>query len=164
MVDMLRKAAQHSDPRVKRAVVQALGSVSRAERTPVLMSLLKTKDPQLLSGVLHMLTRDKNPRVTRALFDKVSRPDFADLSEGAQRTLLNALFEVADEELIEPLEQLLNHGSWLSRPSLAGMGAARALSRIGTEKAHVVLDQGLRSKNEAVATACLDALSTKGTL
>ena len=44
------------------------------------------------------------------------------------------------------------------------MGAARALSRIGTEKAHAVLDQGLRSKNEAVATACLDALSTKGTL
>src|SRR5207244_13304829 len=29
VVDMLRKAAQHSDPRVKRAVVQALGSVSR---------------------------------------------------------------------------------------------------------------------------------------
>ena len=164
VVDMLRKAAHHSDPRVKRAVVQALGSVSRAERTPVLMSLLKTRDPQLLSGVLHMLTRDKNPRVTRALFDKVSRPDFADLSEGAQRALLNALFEVAAEELIEPLEQLLNHGSWLSRPSLAGMGAARALSRIGTEKACAVLDQGLRSKNEAVATACLDALSTKGTL
>ncbi len=164
VADMLRKAAQHDDLRVKRAVVQALGSVSRAERTPILMGLLGSKDPQLLSAVLNMLTRDKNSRVTRALFDKIAKPDFADLAEVAQRTMLNALLEVADEELIEPLAQLLHHGSWQSRPSLAGIGAARALGRIGTERAIAVLDQGLRSKNEVVAAACLEALSAKGAM
>jgi hypothetical protein len=164
VVDMLRRAAVHSDLRVKRAVVQALGGVSRPERTPVLMSLLETRDSRLLAGVLNMLTRDRNPRVARALFDKMATPDFADLSEVIQRALLNALFEVADEELIEPLAHVLNHGSWHTRPSLAGIGAARGLRRIGTEAALAVLEAGLRSKNEAVAAACLDAFSARGTL
>jgi hypothetical protein len=35
VVDLLRHAAHHQEPRVKRAVVQALGNVTRAERTPV---------------------------------------------------------------------------------------------------------------------------------
>ncbi len=164
IVEMLRTAALHHEVRVKRAVVQALGSVSRPERTPVLMNLLETRDPQLFSAVLGMLTRDRNPRVTRALFDRVAAPDFADLSEVNQRALLNALFEGAEEELVEPLEQLLNHGGWLLRPSLAGIGAARALHRIGTEKALEALEAGLRSRNEAVSAACLDAFSARGTL
>jgi HEAT repeat protein len=164
VVDLLRTAALHPDMRVKRAVVQALGAVSRPERTPVLMNLLQTKDPQLLSAVLGMLTRERNPRVTRALFDRIAAPGFADLSEVNQRTLLNALFEVADDELVEPLVQLLNHGPWLSRPSLAGVGAARALHRIGSEAAIAALEAGLRGRNEAVASVCLDALSARGSM
>jgi HEAT repeat protein len=161
---MLRSAALHHDLRVKRAVVQALGGVSRPERTPVLMSLLQAKDSQLFSAVLTMLTRERNPRVTRALFDRVAAPDFGDLSEVNQRALLNALLEVVDEELVDPLQQVLTHGTWQSRPSLAGIGAARALRRIGTEPALAVLEAGLRSRNEAVSAACLDALSERGTL
>ena len=164
VVDMLRTAALHHDPRVKRAVVQALGGVSRAERTPVLMSLLQTRDPQLLAAVLGMLTRERNPRVTRALFDRIAAPNFADLSEVIQRTLLNALLEVADEELVEPLVQLLQHGPWLSRPSLAGVGAARALQRIGNEPALAALEAGLRGRNEAIAAVCLDAMGARGSL
>jgi hypothetical protein len=151
VVDLLRGAALHPDMRVKRAVVQALGGVSRAERTPVLMSLLATKDSQLFAAVLNMLTRERNPRVTRALFDRIAMPDFADLAEVNQRALLNALLETAEEDLIEPLQQLLTHGSWLSRPSLAGLGAARTLRRIGTDQAIAVLEAGLRSRNETIS-------------
>jgi HEAT repeat protein len=164
VVDLLRGAALHPDMRVKRAVVQALGGVSRAERTPVLMSLLSTKDSQLFAAVLNMLTRERNPRVTRALFDRIAAPDFADLTEVNQRALLNALLETAEEDLIEPLQQLLMHGSWLSRPSLAGLGAARTLRRIGTDQAIAVLEAGLRSRNETVSAACLDALSARGNM
>ena len=164
VVDLLRTAALHSDVRVKRAVVQALGGVSRPERTPVLMSLLPTRDSQLFSAVLNLLTRERNPRVTRALFERFAAADFADLSELNQRALLNALLEVAEEEMVEPLVRILNHGGWLSRPSLAGIGAARALSHIGTEPAQAALEAGLRSRNESVAAACLDALSAKGVL
>ncbi|HEY2955622.1 MAG TPA: HEAT repeat domain-containing protein [Candidatus Eisenbacteria bacterium] len=164
VVDMLRGAALHPEVRVKRAVVQALGGVSRAERTPVLINLLNSKEPQLFSAVLGMLIRENNPRVTRALYDRIAASDFSSLSEVNQRALLNALFEVADEELIGPLEQLLIHGNWASRPSLAGIGAARALRRIGTDRAIAVLESGLRSRNAAVSAACLDALSARGSL
>jgi HEAT repeat protein len=164
VVDMLRTAALHHEPRVKRAVVQAVGGVSRAERTPILMSLLQTRDSQLFAAVLTMLTREKNARVTRALFDRAASPEFGELSEVNQRALWNALFEVADEELIEPLEQLLTRGPWLTRPSLAGIGAARALRRVGSDRAIAALEAGLRSRNEAVSAACLDALSGPSTL
>ena len=103
-------------------------------------------------------------RVTRALFDRAAVPEFADLSEVNQRALWNALLEVADDELVEPLEHLLTHGPWLTRPSLAGIGAARTLRRIGTDRAIEALEAGLRSRNEAVSAACLDALSSKSTL
>jgi len=68
---------------------------------------------------------------------------------------------VADEDVVDPLEKLLTRGSRFSRPSLVGIGAARTLRRIGTEKALAVLEQGLTSKNEAVRTACLEALSLR---
>ncbi len=164
VLDLLRLAAQHPEPRVRRQVVMALGSVSRAERTPVLMSQLTTQDPQLLAATLSMLTRERSPRVVRTLLDRVATPEFEDLPEEIQRTLLNTLSEVADDDLIPDLEKLLNRGGWLSRPSLVRIGAARTLRRIGSEKALAVLEAGLRAKNEAVRSACLDALSTRSSL
>lgn len=161
VVDLLRSAAQHEEPRVRRQVVMALGSVSRAERTPVLMSMLGTEDPQLLAAALTMLTRDQNPRVVRAILERIASPRFDDLSEENQRALFNALSEMADDALVPDLEKLLRRGGWLSRPSRVHIGAARTLRRIGTERAIAVLEAGLRAKNEQVRVACLDALSSR---
>ncbi len=161
VLDMLRSAAQHPESRVRRQVVMALGSVSRAERTPVLMSMLTTEDPQLLAATLNMLTRDPNPRVVRAILDRIAAPRFDDLSEENQRALFAALAEMADDSLVPDLEKLLRRGGWLSRPSRVHIGAARTLRRIGSERAIAVLEAGLRARNEQVRVACLDALSRK---
>jgi HEAT repeat protein len=161
VVDLLRVAAQHPEPRVRRQVVMALGGVSRAERTPVLMSQLTTRDPQLLAATLGMLIREKNPRVVRAIFDRVAAPEFEDLPEVIQRALLNALGDVAEDDMVPDLERLLKRGGWFSRPSLVRVGAARTLGRIGTEKAVAVLEAGLRSKHEAMRAACLEGLASR---
>jgi len=161
VVDLLRTAAMHPSEIVKRAVVHALGNVSRAERTPVLMTLLDAREPRVFSAVLGMLTREKNPRIMMALLERIAAPQFEDYAENKQRAMFNALAVVADEDVVDPLERLLTRGSRFSRPSLVGIGAARTLRRIGTEKALAVLEQGLTSKNEAVRTACLEALSLR---
>jgi HEAT repeat protein len=108
-----------------------------------------------------MLTREKSAKVARAILDRIEAPDFEARSEDNQRALFNGLSEVADDSVVGPLEQLLTKGGWFARRSLERVAAARTLRRIGTEKAMAVLDAGLRSRVEAVRSACLEAMSTR---
>jgi len=162
IVDLLRLAAQHEEPRVRREVVKSLGNVSRAERTPVLIQQLASRDPQLLAASLNMLTRERNPRVVKAILQRIEARDFLDLTEDNQRAFLSALAEVADDDLVPALEGLLNRDAgWFAMRTIVRDSAARLLARIGTPRAKAVLDAGLRSRTEAVRLACMDALGGK---
>ncbi len=160
---LLRAAADHPEIRVRRAVVQSLGGVPREERTPVLIQQLETRDSRLLAATLSMLTRERNPRVARALLDRIEAPDFESRSEDNQRALFSALAEIADDGAVPALEALLHRGGWFARRTLMRVAAARVLRRLGTESATAALEAGLRSKSEAVRGACLDAMSTRMT-
>jgi hypothetical protein len=162
-VPLLRVAAHHQDVRVRRAVVHALGAVTLAERMPILLSMLDTTDPQLLSAVLTLMTRERRREVAQELLKRISAPHFDSRSEDAQRALLQALGEIADDEVVEPLAELLNGGGWFARVTVRRVGVARILQRVGSEKAMAVLDDGLRSHSEAVRTAVLEALGTRST-
>lgn len=163
VLEMLRTASLHPEVRVQREVVRALGSVSRAERTPLLIQQLRSRDPQLLAATLHMLTRERNERVTRAIVDRIAQDDFADLTEENQRAFLGTLAEIADETTVPALERLLNRASgWFARRTLWRDAAARILQRIGNERALAILEAGLKSKSEPVRAACLAAMEIGG--
>lgn len=157
VVDLLRLAAQHQEPRVRRQVVQSLGGVAEAERLPLLLSWLDTPDPQILSTTLQILVRDRNVTVAKAILSRIEAAGFEGRSDYSQRALLSALAEVADDAAIPALEALLNRTGWLARKSVARTGAARTLLRLGTPKALEVVEAGLRSKNRLVREACTEA-------
>jgi HEAT repeat protein len=157
VLGLLAIAAQHRDPRVRRQVIQSLGSVPPTERVPLLLSQIDTDDAGLLAAVLQILSRDRNPRVARALLDRIASPNFETRSEDVQRALFNALSEVADDEAVPALEAMLKKGGWLARKSFTRVAAARALYRVGTPRARAVITDGLKSRNAAVRSACLDA-------
>lgn len=158
-VDLLRQAAEHPEPRVRREVVRALGNVSRTERTPVLIQQLASRDPQLISATLQLLIRERHPRVIRVILDRIEARDFENLPEGIQRAFLGALAEVADDEAVPALERLLNRdGGWFAMRTMGRDAAARILNKVGTERAMAVLEAGLRSKTEAIRLACLAAM------
>lgn len=161
VVPLLRRAAANPEPRVRRMVVQAAGNVPREYRIPILVAQLDSRDPQVLAAALNMLTREKSAKVARAILDHIESPDFETRREDNQRALFAALGDVADDSVVGPLDQLLNKGGWFARRTLERVAAARTLRRIGTEKAMAVLDAGLRSRVEAVRSACLDAMSTR---
>jgi HEAT repeat protein len=162
VVDLLGVAAHHPEPKVRRQVVQALGSVPATDRLPVLLNELDTLDPQLLAATLNMLTREKNRDVARAILDCIESPGFESRTEDSQRTLFHALADVADDEAISALEALLNKGGWFSRRTFTRLAAARTLQRIGTLGAIAVLQAGLKSKSAAVRGACQEALKSGG--
>lgn len=159
VVELLRIASTHDEPRVLREVVRSLGSVTRAERTPVLIQQLSSRDPQLVSSSLAMLIREPHPRVTRAILERIAARDFDGLPPEIQRAFINTLAEIADDATVPALEHLLTRdGGWFAMRTITRDAAARILHRIGSERAVDVLERGLRSKTEAIRSACLSAM------
>jgi HEAT repeat protein len=160
VVPMLRAVARHPEPRVRRQLVQALGSVPPEDRNPLLLEQLDGRDLQLLATALNMLTRQKDPRVARAILRLIESPDFESRDESNQRTLFAALGDIADDSAVPALEALLHRGGWFARRTFQRVAAARTLRRIGTPSAMAALEAGVRARSEGVRAACLEALGT----
>jgi len=163
VVGLLRAASMHPEPRVRRQVVASLGNVPKELRPAILLAQLDTRDPQLLAATLAMLTREKYAETARTILRQIEAPDFDSRSEENQRTLFSALAEVADDRSVPAIEALLHKGGWFARRTMQRVAAARTLQRIGTPMALSALEAGLRSRSEAVRSACLDAMRTRTT-
>jgi HEAT repeat protein len=161
VVPLLRSVAGHPEPRVRRQLVQALGSVPPENRTSLLLEQLDARDPQLLAAALAILTREKDPRVARAILAVIEAPGFESRDEDNQRTLFGALGDIAGDPAVPALEALLHQGGWFARRTFQRVAAARTLRQIGTPDAMAALEAGLRARSEAVRAACLEALGSR---
>ena len=119
------------------------------------------RDAQLLAAALNMLTREKDPRVARAILGLIESPDFESRDEDNQRALFSALADISDASTVPAIEALLHKGGWFARRTFQRVAAARTLRRIGTPEAMAALEAGVRARSEAVRAACLEALGTR---
>jgi len=161
VVPLLRAVTRHPEPRVRRQLVQALGSVPPEDRNSLLIEQLDARDPQLLAAALNMLTREQNPRVARALLALIESPDFESRDEDNQRTLFGALGDIAGDPAVPALEALLHQGGWFARRTFLRVATARTLRQIGTPDAMAALEAGVSARSEAVRAACLEALGAR---
>ena len=161
VIPQLELASQHPESRVRRAVVQALGNCPGAERVPLLLAQLDTRDPQLLAAALAMLGRFRSPLTARAILRQVEMPDFESRPADIQRALFGALGELGDDEIVPRLDLLLRKGGWFARPTFQRTAVARILQRLGTATSLAVLESGLSDRSEAVRLACLEAIQMK---
>ena len=161
VVDLLQITGRHPEPRVRRQVVQSLGNVPPDQRLPLLLSHLDTRDPQLLSATLNMLSRDRNPRALKVLLERFSSPNFEYAAEWIHRTYVHAIEDWVSERDVPLLSSLVERGGWLAAPSPVRHSAAQMLQRIGNEQATAALEAGLRSKHDPVREACLAAMGGK---
>ncbi len=162
VVPHLAVAARHVDTRVRRAAIHALGQVPKHLRRSVLVQQLDQSDGRLLAAALGMLAREPDSRVTDAVLARVQAPEFETRPEEQKLALLSTLADVAHEQAIPALDEVLNRGGWFARRTSERTAAARALARIGTPVARLVLEAGLRHRSDAVREACDDALAQWG--
>jgi hypothetical protein len=162
VVPHLAVAARHLDARVRRAAIHALGQVPHHLRRSVLLTQLDTADGRLLAASLAMLAREPDVRVTEAILARVKSPDFESRPEELRIALLSALADVASDQALPALEELLLRGGWFARRSAERTAVARAIVRLGTPAARAVLEQGVRHRSEIVREACDEALSQWG--
>ena len=92
----------------------------------------------------------------------VRSPEFESRPEEHRVALLSALADVASDQALPALEELLLRGGWFARRSAERLAAARAIVRLGTPAARNVLEQGLHHRSYAVREACDEALSQWG--
>ena len=159
VVELLQLAAQHPDPRVRRQVIQSLGNVPARDRLPILSQQLNTSDLRLLAATLHVLARHPGNETSRLLLHRLQAPDFETRDTDYQRMMFNTLAEMAQDDAVPALAAMVLKGGWFARPSPQRVLAAQALHRIGSENALAVLEEGLRAGNDAVKSACLEAMS-----
>jgi hypothetical protein len=158
---LLRTVALHPEPRVRRQLVQALGSVPPEARNPLLLEQLDVRDPQLLAATLNMLTREKSPRIARAILAIIESSGFESRDEDNQRTLFGALGDIAGDPEVPALEALLHQGGWFARRTFRRVAAARTLRQIGTPDAMAALEAGASARSEAVRAVCIEALGAR---
>ena len=156
VLDLLKLAAQHPEPKVRKQVVIALANVPVAVRLPRLLDALDGQDPLLIAAALQILTREKAPKVATAILKRISRPDFEALAEDAQWALFNGLADMADEDCVSGLEEILFRGGLFARRNFARSAAARTLQRIESDRARAALARGGKSFNRAIRHACHD--------
>lgn len=159
--EMLGTVARHPEPRVRRAVVEALGSAPLEQRLIILGPLLDTPDLGLLAATLSTLTRERDPRVATLILDRIHGRDTDSVGEDARAVLLQSLADVDPAKAIPVLEALLHKGGWFARPSFERTAAARTLARMGSPEALDVLERGLEARSESVRRACREILSPR---
>ena len=162
VVPYLAVAARHIDARVRRAAIHALGQVPHHLRRSVLLTQLDTGDGRILTASLAMLAREPDARVTEAILTRVRSPEFETRPEEHRVALLSSLADVASDQALPALEELLLRGGWFAKRSAERTAAARAIVRLATPAAREVLEQGLHHRSEAVREACDEALSQWG--
>lgn len=162
VVALLANTVRHADVRVRRSVVHALGQTPSAMRLPLLLDLLDSPDAQTVSATLAMLGRESDPRVTAALLERVTADDFEARPDDVKVALVAALGDLAGQNVVPVLEELLQRGGWFARRSAERAAAAQALARLGTPAALDVLQAGLAARAEAIRACCQDALARKG--
>ncbi len=160
IVGLLKSVAGHGDLRVRREVISALAHVELGDARDVLLGMLEGADTRTFCSALHQLSCARDPEVARALLDRLLDADFRERPIEERRAVYSALARVAGEEVLPRLEAELHESRWFSADLESHRQAvARCIARIGGSAAREILQQGLRSRNRRVRSACESALA-----
>lgn len=159
----LSTAMRHPDRRVRLEVLAVLARATPEAARPLLLQLLDSDDPRVLSGALHRLSASRDREVARRILELVKLPGFAERTAEEQRALLAALGATGDDTLLPSLAELLDPARKPS-PAHTGFlqGVALCAARIATPAAAELLQRAQASRWQATREAATLALAARG--
>jgi HEAT repeat protein len=159
----LSTAMRHPDRRVRLEVLAVLARATPEAARPLLLRLLDSDDPRVLSGALHRLSASRDPEVARRILELVQLPGFAERAAEEQRALLSALGATGDDTLLPSLAELLDPARKPSPAHTAFLqGVALCAARIATPAAAELLQRAQASRWQATREAATLALAARG--
>lgn len=153
----IQKALNHSEARVRREAIQALGLIGGSKGFELMGKTLKDEDFRNRSMAALNLARVGKKASLPALLEVVHAKDFSKRDSAEIKAFFDAIGMTAANEAIKPLQKLLEQKSLfgMGGKDEIRLGAASALALIGTSEAKSVLQAGMNSKDESVRLACL---------
>ena len=159
----IQKAFHHEEIRVRREAIQSLGLVGGQKAVGLLVRALTDSDVRIrCMAAVNLGKIGKKPGLI-PLLEVVQSKDFPKREPAEIKAFFNAIGMVGSDEAIPVLQELLERKSWFGRGKTdeVRIGAANALSLIGTQEARAVLEEGRNSKEESIRDACSQALRSQ---
>jgi len=152
---------KHSEPRVRRDAVVALGKIGGPRAFALLKDCLE--DPEVCELAMRSLATIDRRRTVGTFLELTEKVDRFGRGHGRLKDALTTLGALAGNEAVPRLRSILMRRLWL--PLSAGdtlrIAAARALEKIGTETARTALEQGARVWRSPVRMVCTEILSQR---
>lgn len=155
-VEHFRRTIEHSDARVRRETILALGKVGGEESVPLLAKGLNDKEASLRSAAALGLGLTKMATAVTPLLARLGQETDLD----SQLEIIRALGRVGDARAVPALVERASAGGFFSRiPAPIRVEAVRALADMGGEAGRAVLQKLLKDRNDQVREAVFAALS-----
>jgi len=155
-VPRLSAQVTHADPRVRRAVVAALGKIATTGAAEALRTALRDPEPTVrLEAAQHLDARVRGLAMTLAvLLDEEKHPD-------VRRELHHALGRMGSPEAVQALARSAEPGRGFfgRKPAAVRLEAIEGLRLAGGEDAAAALRRLTHDTDQAVATAAQAALT-----
>jgi HEAT repeat protein len=159
-IPYVQKALGHEDIRVRREAIQALGIIGGQKAVGLLVKALTDDDVRIRSMAALNLGKIGKTAGLIPLLEVVQSKEFHRKETAEVKAFFEAIGMIGSNEAISVLQQLLERKNWFGRGATdeMRMGAAHALSMIGTPEGKAILEAGRDSKDTAIRNACLQAL------
>ncbi len=160
----IQKAFEHPEVRVRREAVQAMGLIGGQKALNFLIKALSDPDVRIRAMAAINLGKVGKKAGLIPLLEVVQSKDFSRKEAAEIKAFFDGIGMVGSSEAVPVLQQLLEKKSWFGRGKSdeMRMGAANALSMIGSPEALAILEGGKDSKDEILRNACQQALRSRG--
>jgi HEAT repeat protein len=154
-IEHFSRTIEHSDARVRRETITALGKVGGEEAVPLLSKGLNDREPNLRASAALGLGLTRLPTAVMPLMKRL--PEETDAETVVE--IVRALGRTGDPRAVPVLAERASAGGFFSRtPAALRVEAVRALGEVGGEAARAVLQRLLRDRSEEVREAALKAV------
>jgi HEAT repeat protein len=159
----IQKAFNHEENRVRREAIQALGLIGGQKAVGLLVRALTDNDARIRCMAAINLGKTGKKAGLIPLVEIVQSKDFYKREPVEIKAFFNGIGMAGSNEVVPVLQDLLERKSWFGRGKAdeTRIGAAHALSMIGTPDAIAILEEGKNSKDETLRDACTQALKSQ---
>ena len=160
----LSRVVNHSDFRVQREVIHALTKIG-GKRVPAFFLRILEEAPQQLSLIIiNSLGLLGDTTATGSLVDIATKRELFYRNYELRKQAINSLGRLKDQTAVDPLGKILLKGEFMGgiRNEDLRIDAAKALGRIGGQKAAEVLFIAAKKRNRNIKRAAEASLASMG--